>query len=165
MLFISSSWSDFSSLQNIVTIIIMFIKWVIPDIPFTLKVKEDFVTLKDCYRKDIWKGLIDLNGISFQEKIRREKYITNELVVTNELLRARGLDAEDTGERREPALYPHRSPLKRNFSEPTRSEVSPGLRLRAVPPVEDPEQNDSGESVSGSRTEDILPLVRLDEKE
>ncbi|XP_063887505.1 anoctamin-1-like isoform X1 [Scylla paramamosain] len=46
--------------ENVVCVIIMFIKWVIPDMPFRL-----------------------------QEQIRREAYVTNEIIVEQELRRAR----------------------------------------------------------------------------
>ncbi|RXG68775.1 hypothetical protein Avbf_05053 [Armadillidium vulgare] len=47
--------------ENIVFFIMIFVKWIIPDIPHRLK-----------------------------EQIRREAYLTNELIVKNELMRAKG---------------------------------------------------------------------------
>ncbi|XP_076067537.1 anoctamin-5-like isoform X4 [Oratosquilla oratoria] len=71
--------------ENIVCLIIMFIKWMIPDMPFRL-----------------------------QEQIRREAYLTNELIVEQELCRARGdLLSVD-------ATHSPRSMLRRQCSEPAR---------------------------------------------
>ncbi|XP_066944766.1 anoctamin-1 isoform X7 [Macrobrachium rosenbergii] len=72
--------------ENVVCLIILFIKWIVPDVPFRL-----------------------------QEQIRREAYVTNELIVEQELRRARGEDDNITT-----SSSPTRSPLRRQFSEPAR---------------------------------------------
>ncbi|XP_042233374.1 anoctamin-1-like isoform X2 [Homarus americanus] len=81
--------------ENVVCVIIMFIKWIIPDMPFRL-----------------------------QEQIRREAYVTNELIVEQELRRARG-DTENTS-----SSSPVRSPLRRMYSEPARSKNGHDVRFR-----------------------------------
>ncbi|KAK7067067.1 Anoctamin-1 [Halocaridina rubra] len=78
--------------ENVICLIILFIKWIVPDVPFKL-----------------------------QEQIRREAYVTNELIVEQELRRARGNDVNTS------SSSPTRSPMRRQFSEPTRSR---GLDVR-----------------------------------
>ncbi|XP_068227061.1 anoctamin-1 isoform X2 [Palaemon carinicauda] len=81
--------------ENVVCLIILFIKWIVPDIPFRL-----------------------------QEQIRREAYITNELIVEQELRRARGEDDDITVH-----SSPTRSPLRRQFSEPARKGFDVRFRM------------------------------------
>nr|XP_027237209.1 anoctamin-1-like [Penaeus vannamei] len=79
--------------ENVVCVIILFIKWIIPDMPYRL-----------------------------QEQIRREAYVTNELIVEQELRRAR--EANTT------ASSSPRSPLRRQYSEPARNRNVQDVRFR-----------------------------------
>ncbi|XP_064083662.1 anoctamin-1-like isoform X6 [Macrobrachium nipponense] len=81
--------------ENVVCLIILFIKWIVPDIPFRL-----------------------------QEQIRREAYVTNELIVEQELRRARGEDDNITT-----SSSPTRSPLRRQLSEPARRGYDVRFRI------------------------------------
>ncbi|XP_069195050.1 anoctamin-1 isoform X3 [Procambarus clarkii] len=88
--------------ENVVCVIMMFIKWIIPDMPFRL-----------------------------QEQIRREAYVTNELIVEQELRRARG-ENDNTA-----SSSPVRSPLRRQFSEPARPKNGHDVRFRLSGEKED----------------------------
>ncbi|RXG61769.1 hypothetical protein Avbf_09670 [Armadillidium vulgare] len=77
----------------------IFIKWIIPDMPYRLK-----------------------------EQIRREAYVTNELIVTNELMRAKGMI--DIGSQEEISGQ-KTSPLRRQYSEPARSRSVHEVRFRS----------------------------------
>ncbi|KAB7498085.1 Anoctamin-1, partial [Armadillidium nasatum] len=85
--------------ENIVCLIMIFIKWIIPDMPYRLK-----------------------------EQIRREAYVTNELIVTNELMRAKGMI--DIGSPEEISGQ-KTSPLRRQYSEPARSRSVHEVRFRS----------------------------------
>ncbi|XP_071549184.1 anoctamin-1-like isoform X2 [Panulirus ornatus] len=89
--------------ENVVCLIIIFIKWLIPDMPFRL-----------------------------QEQIRREAYVTNELIVEQELRRARGDTDDNTA-----SSSPMRSPFRRQYSEPARSKNGHDVRFRVNVDKED----------------------------
>ncbi|KAG7162622.1 Anoctamin-5-like 2 [Homarus americanus] len=70
------------------------------------------------------EGFLNHSLAYFDEQIRREAYVTNELIVEQELRRARG-DTENTS-----SSSPVRSPLRRMYSEPARSKNGHDVRFR-----------------------------------
>lgn len=98
--------------ENVVCVIIMFIKWIIPDMSFRLK-----------------------------EQIRREAYVTNELIVEQELRRARGEAGHGSGAGAGaggslPRSSPSRPPLRRQTSEPTRHRNGNDVRFKVESSVD-----------------------------
>lgn len=90
--------------ENVVCMSIIFIKWLIPDMPYML-----------------------------QEQIRREAYVTSELIVEQELKKARG---EAMGESSTSSLK--RGSLRRQASEPTQRHNDVRFRGVSYSETEDP---------------------------
>ena len=99
------------SVQNVVVVFTSMMAWLIPDIPTMLA-----------------------------ERIRRETYITNEIILRTELQRAQGSDLDEHDRSRSDELTDEHSSKAENYSPHLSEDIEMDVRHRATSVEVDPDK-------------------------